>query len=150
MESSHRRNRRLVVEFRTKRDPRNNRVINIFAFLYLTAEYLVKPWVLKLNLKSFEVMHGLSRVVMLTPDKLATAIAINKEELPDPDDGGFLIQLVQDLVTFYTSRVANPQQPSTAADVPELEASVEYHRFEEIGGSAHEVEFRYNNSSGTS
>ena len=35
------------------------------------------------------------------PDKLTTALAINKEDLPDPDDGGFLVQLVVDLVVFY-------------------------------------------------
>jgi hypothetical protein len=46
-------------------------------------------------------MHGLSRIVLLLPDKIATAIAINKEVLPDPDDGTYLIQLVVNLLKFY-------------------------------------------------
>jgi hypothetical protein len=73
-------------------------------------------------------------VVLLTPDKLATAIAINKEDLPDPDDGGFLVQLVQDLVTFYKGRAANPQ----TADVVDVES-----RVVEVGGAAQEDGFRY-------
>lgn len=56
-------------------------------------------WIL--NLISFEVVHGMSRVLMLLPDKLATALAINKENLPDPDDGGFLIDLVLQLLEHY-------------------------------------------------
>ena len=44
----------------------------------------------------------MSRVVRLIPDKLATAIVINKENLPDPDDdGSFLIDLVLKLLNFY-------------------------------------------------
>lgn len=125
-------NRRTISVFHFKRDPTTHRVINISAFLYLISEYLLKPWELRLNLKSFEVMHGLSRVVLLTPDKLATAIAINKEDLPDPDDGGFLVQLVQDLVTFYKGRAANPQ----TADVVDVES-----RVVEVGGAAQEDGF---------
>ena len=38
-------------------------------------------------------------------DKLASAMAINREKLPNPDDDGtFLIQLVIDLVKFYQDR----------------------------------------------
>ena len=42
------------------------------------------------------------------PDKLTTALAINKEDLPDPDDGGFLVQLVVDLVVFYKNQLLRP------------------------------------------
>ena len=98
--------KQIFAEFITRRDT-SNRVSNIFAQLYLFNLINTKPWQLKLNLKSFEVMHGMSRVAMLVPDKLATAIAINKEDLPDPDDGGFLIQLLIDLVAFYISSYCN-------------------------------------------
>ena len=54
-----------------------------------------------LDLVSFEAVHGISRVLRLIPDKLATSLAINKENLPDPDDGGFLIVLVSDLLDHY-------------------------------------------------
>jgi hypothetical protein len=40
-------------------------------------------WKWDVNPKSFEVIHGLSRVTKLIPDKLATAIAINYEKLKD-------------------------------------------------------------------
>ena len=54
-----------------------------------------------LDLVSFEAVHGISRVLRLIPDKLATSLAINKENLPDPDDGGFLIVLVSDLLDHF-------------------------------------------------
>ena len=73
--------------------------------LYLFTAYYEKTWKLTLDLKSFEVMHGLSRVVLMVPDKIATAIEINKEDLPDPDDGTFLIGLVEDLVVFYKGKL---------------------------------------------
>jgi hypothetical protein len=51
-------------------------------------------WIFSVDLKSFESIHGVSRIVKLIPDKLATAIAINKEHLSDPkDDGSFLVDL---------------------------------------------------------
>ena len=59
-------------------------------------------WIL--TQRSFEVVHGLSRVVRLVPDKLATALVINRENLPDPDDGGFLIKLVDDIVHVFIDR----------------------------------------------
>jgi hypothetical protein len=82
------------------------RVIIKGSNLYLFTAYYEKTWKLKLDLKSFEVMHGLSRVALLVPDKIATAIEINKEDLPDPDDGTFLIQLVEDLVVFYKGKLS--------------------------------------------
>ena len=54
------------------------------------------------NLGCFEWIHGLSRIVKLLPDKLATAIQINREHLPNPkDNGSFLVQLVIELLDFY-------------------------------------------------
>ena len=82
------------------------RVIIKGSNLYLFTAYYEKTWKLTLDLKSFEVMHGLSRVVLLVPDKIATAIEINKEDLPDPDDGTFLIGLVEDLVVFYKGKLS--------------------------------------------
>jgi len=53
-------------------------------------------------------MHGLSRVALLVPDKIATAMEINKEDFPDPDDGTFLIELVEKLVIFYRDQLSRP------------------------------------------
>ena len=59
-----------------------------------------------MTLKSFEPVHGLSRVVRLIPDKLATAIEINKENLDDPkDDGSFLVDLVTKLLKYYQGQI---------------------------------------------
>lgn len=127
----------MYAEFKTSFDS-NNRVINKVVNLYLFTDYYEKTWKLRLNLKSFEVMHGLSRVALLVPDKLATAIAINKEDLPDPDDGGFLVQLVEDLVVFYRDQLTRP------ANQPQLEDNTEniVSRVEELGGETQES-FRY-------
>ena len=95
--------RQIYAEFVTSTDNLQTRVLNQFSNLYLFSTSNATTWKIKINLKSFEIMHGMSRVTMLIPDKMATAIAINKENFPDPDDGGFLIQLVIDLVVFYIS-----------------------------------------------
>lgn len=51
---------------------------------------------------SFEVIHGLSRMLRLTEEKMDTAIEIYKEELPElKDDGSFLINLVLKLMVHY-------------------------------------------------
>jgi len=51
----------------------------------------------------------MSRVVKLMPDKLATAIAINGENLADSkDDGKFLLDLVTKLIRFYRARWLDP------------------------------------------
>lgn len=94
----------MYAEFKTGLD--SNRIVNKLAHIYLFTDYYERTWKLDLDLESFEVMHGLSRVVLLLSDKIATAIEINKEDLPDPnDDGGFLIQLVINLVKFYKIRL---------------------------------------------
>ena len=60
-------------------------------------------WISSTILKS---IHGMSRIVKLIPDKLATAIAINKENLSDPqDDGSFLVDLVHKLLAFYQEEI---------------------------------------------
>ena len=90
----------MYAEFKLSLDDQD-RINNKLAHLYLFTDYYEQTWKLSLNLESFEVMHGLSRIVLLLPDKIATAIAINKEVLPDPDDGTYLIQLVVNLLKFY-------------------------------------------------
>lgn len=57
-----------------------------------------------LNMKSFETVYALSRVLLMVPDKVVTAFMINKENLPDPDDGTFLINLVVDLLQVYIDK----------------------------------------------
>jgi hypothetical protein len=90
----------MYAEFKISLDDQD-RINNKLAHLYLFTDYYERTWKLSLNLESFEVMHGLSRIVLLLPDKIATAIAINNEVLPDPDDGTYLIQLVVNLLKFY-------------------------------------------------
>ena len=59
-------------------------------------------WSWHLTMRHFEAVHGMSRVVRLVPDKLATAAAINKEGLVE--DGSFLIQLVINLMDVYCTQ----------------------------------------------
>jgi hypothetical protein len=63
-----------------------------------------------LDLSSFEAVHGMSRVVKLIPDKLATATAINLENLPNPEDNGtFLVDLVTQLLEFFEKLVVGQE-----------------------------------------
>ena len=66
------------------------------------SSYEGQIWNLKLNLGTFEVMHGLYRICRLVANKLDVAFEINLEKLPNPnDDGSFLVDLVSDLCIFY-------------------------------------------------
>jgi hypothetical protein len=59
----------------------------------------------------------MSRVVRLIPDKLSTAIAINRENLPDSaDDGSFLIDLVLKLVNFYLEQAKKTKLEELSAN----------------------------------
>jgi hypothetical protein len=50
-----------------------------------------------LNLQHFEVLHMMTRIFLLLPDKIATAIEIEAENIPG-DSGSFLIELVVKLI----------------------------------------------------
>jgi len=67
-----------------------------------------RKWKWALGPKDFEAVHGMSRVVRLIPDKLATAIAIHKEGLNKPEedraDGSFLVELVANLVKIFAEK----------------------------------------------
>ena len=79
-----------------------------------------------LMLKHFEEIHGLSRILLLLPDKCATAIAINNEDLPPPDSGAFLIELVKNLLQFYSSdRFRQKQAKEFNEAIQELIQSVD-------------------------
>jgi hypothetical protein len=124
----------MYAEFKTGLD--SNRIVNKLAHIYLFTDYYERTWKLDLNLESFEVMHGLSRVVLLLADKIATAIAINKEDLPDPnDDGGFLIQLVINLVKFYKIRLSSWTRRRELDDNDNISVS----RLEELGHKSEET-----------
>jgi hypothetical protein len=58
-----------------------------------------RNWKWTVSPRNFEVIHGMSRVVRLIPDKLATALAINVEN--HENDGTFLIGLVINLTRVY-------------------------------------------------
>ena len=125
----------MYAEFKTGLDS-DNRIINKLGHLYLFTDYYERTWKLDLNLDSFEVMHGLSRVVLLLPDKIATAIEVNKENFPDPnDDGGFLIQLVRNLVKFYKIRLSSWACRLQLGDNDDIIVS----RFEELGNETEET-----------
>ena len=48
----------------------------------------------------------------MIPDKLKVAIEINQEKLEDPkDDGSFFIDLILDLVKFYSDQIKNNLDP---------------------------------------
>jgi hypothetical protein len=128
----------MYAEFKTGLDS-DNRIINKLGHLYLFTDYYEMTWKLDLNVDSFEVMHGLSRVVLLLPDKIATAIEVNKEDFPDPnDDGGFLIQLVVNLVKFYKIRLSSWASRLQLGDNDDIIVS----RLEELGNETEET-FRY-------
>ena len=88
--------------------------------IYESADYYAKTtflsvtgqvWAFELDLISFEVFNGLSRICGIIPDKLETAIAINQEFLPNnADDGTFLVTLVEDLLSFYIKLFEGKQQ----------------------------------------
>ena len=117
---------RKIVEFCTTSGP-DNRVVCKAAIMFLEASHLPKPWKQVVTPKMFEVMHGLSRVTMLLPDKLATALVIYNESLPDPDDGKFLVELVADLVVFYRNKLA-------ILILPSVDNENTVSRIEQIGG----------------
>lgn len=92
----------------------------------IRAVLLCRRWTWVLTLSNFEVVHGLSRIVRLLPDKLATARAIRFGRTPlASDDGSFLIKLVRDLVEKYLTihRTASAAFPSVAVLDGELEFS---------------------------
>ena len=75
------------------------------AYLHLGSLHHDLSWLWFTNLKSFEMVHALTRILKLLPDKLATAIAINSEHLASAeDDGRFLINLVTELLLFYQNQ----------------------------------------------
>lgn len=61
--------------------------------------------ILWFDLSSFEVVHAISRCLMMIPDKLSTALQFKKENLPDPNDGTFFIDLVLDLIKHYKEKL---------------------------------------------
>ena len=61
---------------------RKGQAENKISIANLSCNFLSYNWNWGLTLKSFEPIHGMSRIVKMTPDKLATAIAISIENLP--------------------------------------------------------------------
>ncbi len=72
-----------------------------------------------MNLESFEVLDGIARIALLSADKLATAIAINRE--PNqviPDNGTFLVDLVIGLVEDYLAKSEESLQTTGVVSLP--------------------------------
>lgn len=70
------------------------------------------------GVKEFEIIHGLSRVVRLLPDKLVTAKCIAAE--PVTDDGTFLVNLVLDLLKVYLDQSERLVSSSSTAAAENL------------------------------
>lgn len=71
--------------------------VDVFRAIKVEINYQRFCW--RLTNKHYECVHGLFRVLLMLPDKLATALRIRELELPDPeDDGQFLIRLVLNLL----------------------------------------------------
>ena len=76
------------------------------ACIYLRPANRLGKWFWRVDLKSFEVIHGLSLILKMLPGKLATAIIISLEDLPSrEDDGSFFIDLVSNLLRQYWDMV---------------------------------------------
>ena len=55
-----------------------------------------------LTQKDFEVAHGLTRIIKIVPDQLATALTVNRERLPDTiDDGHLSLALLDKLLASF-------------------------------------------------
>lgn len=63
---------------------------------------------------------------MLIPDKLATAMAINKEHLSLPDSGAFLLVLVINLLKFYTQDKFQRRGDSISRSLEDLRLNFEF------------------------
>ena len=88
-------------------------------FCFATALFCVQPsaiisfhnrrWRWHLSLANFEAVHGMSRVVRLLPDKIATAQTIAAEF--KPEDSLFLIELVIKLTKLFEVQAREKQLP---------------------------------------
>ena len=97
--------RRFVVDLFYRLKP-DSRCEILGATLHLFNEDQSFNWKFEVNLESFEVLDGIARIALLSADKLATAIAINRE--PNqviPDNGTFLVDLVIGLVEDYLAKI---------------------------------------------
>ena len=80
-----------------------NNIVDLIRYVNLELETLesVVHWN-GLTARDFETAHGLTRLVKIVPDKLATALLVNREMIPDPEhDGSQLLDLVDRLLANY-------------------------------------------------
>ncbi len=69
---------------------------------YYKNDELIFQWD-NVTVRQHEEIHGFSRILQLIPDKIATAIDINKEHLGEDDSGSFLIKIVLRHLENYSS-----------------------------------------------
>jgi hypothetical protein len=79
-------------------------------------------WSFHLDLKSFEVFHGISRVCKLISDRLTDSIIINQELLKNPEDNGefHITQLIGLITTFQKLET---RSGLLALSIPSLEST---------------------------
>ena len=81
---------------------------------YKYSELLTDHFLWRVETRSFEVIHGLSRIVELIPDKLVLNRKLFEEILGHEPDSGWIIRLVLDLLRYYR-RAQGEERP-----IPEL------------------------------
>ena len=65
-----------------------------------------------ITVNHFDIVHRITRILMLIPDKLATACAIARENLPD-DSGVFLLNLVANLYDKAIEEAVQKNYPNS-------------------------------------
>ena len=83
-----------------------------------------------MSLANFEAVHGMSRVVRLLPDKIATARTIAAEF--KPEDSLFLIELVLKLTKLFEVQAREKQLPSENNSRETLMIPVAGHEVSEV------------------
>jgi len=77
-----------------------------------------RRWKWELHLSDYEVVHGLSRVVRLIPDKAYVARSINIDERVN-DDGSFIVELVEKLARDFSCIHREKMATAEDLDAPE-------------------------------
>ena len=86
---------------------------------------LIFKWT-NLGRENFEEIHGLSRILILLPDKWATAIKINNKFYKPPHSGSLLVKLVKDLCSFYDKENKRRKIPSFSDTLRQLVRDCEF------------------------
>ena len=108
--------RKIVVEFQHAESINRFRLVGSNISLRTTECDHCFKWIVDRD--SFEVIHGLYRIVLMLPQKLGTAIIINLQDYQDrEEDGTYLVCLVIELLKTYLDMVKEVNPPRFGFDV---------------------------------